>query len=158
MASIDFPPAPTPNQQYISPAGTVYQWDGVAWTIADMLASPLVTVNGFLFQVRTLLQDTDNTSGNYRYTDSSLVADLNQAMMDAYRMRPDLFLLSRFTIPVFSATALADTIEIETQYIPALVYYVVGLAQARDDEQNQDARAMGFLKVFQQTLINGGIA
>jgi hypothetical protein len=156
MASIDFPPAPALNQQYISPLGTVYQWDGSAWIVADMLSSPFATLNGFLFQVRTLLQDTD--SAGYRYTTESLVADLNQAMMDAYRMRPDLFLQTGFILPVYSATALADTIEIETQYVPAFVYYVVGLVQARDDEQNQDVRAGTFLKVFQQNLITGGIA
>lgn len=156
MATLDFPVSPSTGDQYIGPTGVVYQWDGGAWIVVDMLASPFATVNGFLFQVRTLLQDTD--ASGYRYTNESIVADLNQAMMDAYRMRPDLFLQTGFRVPVYSATSMGDTIEIETQYVPALVYYVVGLVQARDDEQNQDARAMGFLKVFQQTLINGGLA
>jgi hypothetical protein len=122
-----------------------------------MAVPSISTLGGLLAQVRTLLQDTDAVGG-YRYSDLSIVTNLNQSMMDAYRIRPDLFLATSFVIPAFD-TALPNTlITIEPQYLPAFVYYVTGLTQARDDEQNQDARAMGFLKIFQQTIVNGGIA
>lgn len=122
-----------------------------------MAVPNISTLGGLLAQVRTLLQDTDAVGG-YRYSDESIVTNINQSMMDAYRMRPDLFLTNGFVIPAFD-TALPNTaITIEPQYLPAFVYYVTGLTQARDDEQNQDARAMGFLKIFQQTIVNGGLA
>jgi hypothetical protein len=58
-------------------------------------------------------------------------------------------------IPVFDTANLDVQIGIEPQYMPAIVYYVVGLTQARDDEQNQDSRATGFLKVFQSAIVTG---
>jgi hypothetical protein len=79
-------------------------------------------------------------------------------MLDAYRIRPDLFLANRFIIPQYSIDFPDQPIVIEQQYIPTFIYYAVGLTQARDDEQTQDARAGTFLRVFQQTLVNGGIA
>jgi hypothetical protein len=122
-----------------------------------MAVPNISTLGGLLAQVRTLLQDTDAVGG-YRYSDESIVTNINQSMMDAYRMRPDLFLATGFVIPAFDTTLPNTAITIEPQYLPAFVYYVTGLTQARDDEQNQDARAMGFLKIFQQTIVNGGIA
>ena len=157
---IDFPADPIVGQLFAAPNGFVYRWNGAAWTTGffDNPVQDPTVLGGFLWQVRTLLQDTDLSSGAYRYPTDGLVTNLNQAMMDLYRIRPDLFLALSFQIPVFNTSEMATAIGIEMQYIPSLIYYVVGLTQARDDEQNQDARAMGFLKVFQTTIVNGGLA
>jgi hypothetical protein len=74
-------------------------------------------------------------------------------MADMYRIRPDIFLENGFKIPTFSSAQPDVVIGIEEQYIPPLVYYAVGLTQARDDEQTQDSRAMAFMKTFQTTLL-----
>ena len=160
MAEINFPSSPTTGQLFTAPTGVQYVFDGLTWTIGfyDSANQTLNNIGSLINQVRTLLQDTDNEAGQYRYSTDSIIANFNQAMMDMYRMRPDLFLVNGFVIPIFSVEYPQASVVIEPQYIPALIYYVVGLTQARDDEQNQDARAMGFLKVFQQTIVNGGLA
>lgn len=153
---MDFPSGPVVGQDYTAPSGVVYTWNGYGWIIGyyDSETQDLRTAAGLIDQVRTLLQDTDNSSGAYRYSTDSIVAALNQGMTDLYRIRPDLFLELHFQIPVFNVGSLALPIGIEQQYIPPLIYYVVGLVQARDDEQNQDSRAMVFLKTFTQSVLS----
>jgi hypothetical protein len=159
MPDIDFPPNPTTGQLFTAPTGVAYQWNGYAWIVGyyDSSSQGLTVVGDIINQVRTLLQDTDNTaSSGYRYSTDSLVSCLNQCMIDLFRLRPDLFLEQSFIIPTFNSGALGQALGIEQQYIPPLVYYVVGLAQARDDEQNQDSRAMVFLKTFSQSVLSVG--
>ena len=155
MAEMDFPPFPTLGQKYTAPSGIVYEWDGYGWIIGfyDTASEELSTIGDVLSQIRTLLQDTDNSaSSGYRYSTDSILMNLNQGMTDMYRIRPDIFLELKFKIPVFNSGQLDAVIGIEEQYVPSLVYYAVGLTQARDDEQTQDSRAMAFLKSFQSIL------
>jgi len=156
MAEMDFPPLPVVGQKYTAPSGIVYEWDGYGWVVGfyDTASETLTTIGDLVSQIRTLLQDVDNsaTSG-YRYSTDSIIMNLNQGMTDMYRIRPDIFLENHFQIPVFSSGQLDAEVGIEEQYIPPLVYYAVGLTQARDDEQTQDSRAMSFMKTFQSTLL-----
>lgn len=151
---MDFPASPTVGQTYTAPSGVVYSWDGYGWTVGfyDSGTQELDSVGDIVDQVRTLLQDTDNSSGQYRYSTDSIVTNLNQGIMDMFRIRPDLFLEQKFTIPKFNVGGLDQVPGIEEQYLPPLIYYIVGLTQLRDDEQNQDARAAGFLKQFIASL------
>ena len=48
-----------------------------------------------LAQIRTTLQDTDVTSGTYRYSTDSIVANINMGMIEMYRFRPDIFLANK---------------------------------------------------------------
>jgi hypothetical protein len=155
---MDFPIAPIVGQKYTAPSGVVYAWDGYGWTVGfyDSGTQEMSVVGDVLDQVRTLLQDVDNSSGQYRYSTDSIITALNQGMLDLFRIRPDLFLESKFKVPVFSVGALNALFGIEEQYVPPLVYYVVGLVQVRDDEQNQDQRAMAFLKTFTQAVLTVG--
>jgi hypothetical protein len=143
---INFPPNPTVGQRYTAPSGVVYTFDGFGWTVGyfDSATQELTSVGNVLGQVRTLLQDVDVMSGQYRYSTDSIITNLNQAMTDLYRMRPDLFLELGFGI--------------EEQYVSPLIMYVVGLTQARDDEQTQDARAGVFLQTFQKQVLTPGLA
>jgi len=153
---MDFPAAPSVGQKYTAPSGIVYQFDGFGWVIGfyDAPTQQLGTVGDFLDQVRILLQDTDNTAtSGYRYTNNSIVLCLNQGMLDLYRMRPDIFLANKFVVPVFSTSDLAALMLIEQQYVSPLIFYVVGLVQARDDEQTQDARAAAFLQTFKGAVL-----
>ena len=105
MAEMDFPPVPTLGQKYTAPSGIVYEWDGYGWVIGyyDAATQQLQSVGDFLDQVRILLQDTDNTSGQYRYTTESIILCLNQGMIDLYRMRPDIFVPLKFVIPFYNS-------------------------------------------------------
>lgn len=160
MAELDFPSGPIVGQRYTAPSGIVYEWDGYAWTVGfyDSSTQLLDNVGSLVEQVRTLLQDTDNSSGQYRYSTDSIIVALNQCYMELFRIRPDLFIENSFKVPKFSVGGFDAPLVIEEQYIPPVIYYVVGMIQVRDDEQNQDGRALTFLKVFQNAVVNGGLA
>lgn len=159
VTPLDFPPNPTVGQKFTAQNNVVYIFDGVAWTIGyyDSSTQTLVVVGDLINQVRTLLQDTDATSGQYRYSTDSIVTNLNQCMGDLFRLRPDLFLEMGFQIPVFSVNSLNDPLGVEVQYHSPLIFYVVGLTQARDDEQTQDARAGVFLQTFTKQILTAAV-
>ena len=97
--------------------------------------------------VRVLLQDTIEP---FRYPTADLISILNVALLDARRLRPDLFLYSSTDVPFYSATS--ETIDIDQQYRMALVFFIAGHAQLRDEEDVQDTRAAAFLQKFTQML------
>ena len=156
MAEMDFPPGPVLGQKYTAPSGIVYEWDGYGWVIGfyDSASQELSTVGDVIDQIRILLQDVDNTSSaGYRYSTDSIMLSLNQGVTDLYRMRPDIFLALKFVIPTYNSAQLDALFGIEEQYVSPLVFYTVGLVQARDDEQTQDQRAASFLQTFKGAVL-----
>ena len=155
MADMDFPANPMIGQKYTNSIGVVYEWNGTAWLIGfyDSSTETFATVGDLLDQIRTLLMDTDVSSGQYRYSSDSIVANINMGMIEMYRIRPDIFLENNFQIPVFNNADLSQPLVIEQQFVPSLVYYAVGLTQLRDDEETQDARASSFLGKFSSMLV-----
>lgn len=115
----------------------------------------LATVADYIAQARVLLQDTVEP---YRYSNADVVAALNMCLIEARRMRPDLFLAVSFVVPTYSSASTATAVVIDDQYRMALLYYVVGMIQLRDDEGSSDTRATVFLKTFmgQMTTPVGG--
>lgn len=152
MASeMDFPANPTVGQGYVNSFGVMYVWNGVAWVIGVSAADQsFSTIDDIMGQIRTLLQDTDPTI--YRYSDQSLVQNINMCLWEMYRMRPDIFLSVGFVVPQFLYGDTAVPWPLEPQWVPPLVYYVVGLTQLRDDEATQDQRAAQFLTKFTSTM------
>ena len=112
----------------------------------------LATVGDYLKETRRLLQD-ENVP--YRYPTQDLVDALNIALLEAMRLRADLF-LPAFQIPYFDSTsASVDTqpVPFEDMYRQSLVYYMVGRAQLRDDEATVDSRAAALLTKFTGQLL-----
>ena len=114
----------------------------------------LETVGQYIEESRRLLQDEIEP---YRYPDDDLVDALNICLLEARRLRADLFLPS-FTIPWFDpaaaiATTKAKAVPFEPMYRPAIVYYMVGHAQLRDDEGTTDQRASALLLKFTSQLL-----
>jgi hypothetical protein len=153
---MDFPSGPSIGQDYTAPSGTVYTWDGYGWIIGyyDTSTEAFQELGDLLSMIRTLLQDTDTSGGEYRYSTDSLVANINMGLMEMYRIRPDIFLELQFKVPIYNDAELGAPITIEPQFTPALVYYAVGLAQLRDDEPTQDTRASQFLGKFTSMLVS----
>jgi len=108
---------------------------------------PLDTVNDVVKAARIELQDTMEP---YRYSDDELVSHLNMAMLEARRLRPDLFLGSMFT---YTTLAAGNPFNFEPMYRPAVVYYVSGRAYLRDDENTTDARATVLLNKFTAQML-----
>jgi hypothetical protein len=112
----------------------------------------LETVSDYAVEARRLLQDTVQP---YRYSDTNLVSALNMGLLEARRLRPDLFLNSglRSAVPAFGSPIVSANVPIDPQYRAALVYYIVGQTQLMDEETTQDARASVFLNKFVSQLL-----
>ena len=110
----------------------------------------LGTVADYVAQARIPLQDQVEP---FRYATDDLVQALNMSVMQARRIRPDLFLKTFSSLPSFSA---ADTtpVEVDPQYRVAFLYFIVGHAQLRDEEDTQDARAAAFINKFVSQLVS----
>ena len=115
------------------------------WTISDALT-----------QAREIVQDVDGD----RHTDAKLVGYLNNAMADARRIRPDLFLpnVSTGTTPFYTVADLATppAFRIEDIYFTAVVEYIAGFVGLGDDEFAQDNRAGTLLLRYAQKLTAKG--
>jgi hypothetical protein len=111
----------------------------------------LSTVGDYIAEARTLLQDTVSP---YRYSDVEMVRALNIGLMEARRLRGDLF-LPLFEVPVLNegTPEPATAITFDPMYRSALCYYVVGRMQLRDDENTTDSRAAALLAKFTQQLL-----
>jgi Asp-tRNA(Asn)/Glu-tRNA(Gln) amidotransferase C subunit len=116
-----------------------------------MKVATLATVQDFITSARRLLQDTVVP---YRYADADMIEALNLAILEARRIRPDLFLANFDALP--SYTAVGDTVDIEPMFRPAFVYSIVGRMELRDDEAASDTRAGQFLNKFIGQLLAAG--
>lgn len=115
-----------------------------------MAASGLNTVADYIALARVLLKDT--VASPYRYSDDELVTSLNAAFPEAKLVRPDLFLTT--TLQTFTTNDTTPVV-FDPMYRMALVYFIVGFAQLRDDEEVQDQRAAAFITMFNQKLSRG---
>jgi hypothetical protein len=109
----------------------------------------LDTVGKIIGYARTLLQDTYEPA--YRYPTADLIDALNAGLLDARRLRPDLFLYTPTNVPFY--TTPDEVIDLDQQYRLALVYFILGTAQFRDEEDVTDARAGLFMLKFTSMLI-----
>jgi len=116
----------------------------------------LSTISDYVTAARTELQDT---IAPYRYDDASMLTAFNMTLLEARRLRPDLFvwnLAVRGQVPSFQAVD--DTpLRMEPQFRQALVYGLCGQAMARDQEDYQDARVASFMRWFATGLTGKAI-
>lgn len=110
----------------------------------------LDTVSNYISRARVLLQDG---TAPFRYADSELIDALNSCMMDTRRLRPDLFLPAFNTLPFFVAND-TTAVAIDPMYRMAVLYYVCGQAQIRDEENTQDPRAAEFISLWRGILLS----
>src|SRR3954471_20234440 len=106
------------------------------------LQAPLNSVASIIADVRTLLLDKVQP---YRYEDTELLNALNTSLLEARRLRADLF-VTRWgnRVPFYGAVS-GEPFCVEDQFRLAFVYGVAAHALLRDDEDIQDTRANGFL-------------
>jgi hypothetical protein len=112
----------------------------------------LDTVGQYLTEARRLLQDENDP---FRYPDADLVDALNIGLLEARRLRADLF-LPLFDIPYVDSAGTIDVatpVTFEPMYRQSLVYYMVGRMQLRDDEGTTDQRAGALLTKFTSQLL-----
>lgn len=112
--------------------------------------APLNSVQSYIDDVRTLLLDKVQP---FRYTDDELMTAFNTALLEARRLRADLF-VTRWgsRVPYYAAPS-GEEVCIEPQFRLGFVFGVCAHALLRDDEDIQDVRANGFLSRFYDMLI-----
>lgn len=113
----------------------------------------LDTVQDYVTEARVLLLDQNVP---YRYADSDLVSGLNIAVLEARRLRPEIFQgYFKTTLPSFTAASMStQQVPVDAQYRAAFLYYICGHAQLRDEENTQDGRAAAFLNKFTSQLLS----
>ena len=117
----------------------------------------LATVVDYVNDARTLLQDKVIP---YRYDDPSLLIALNITMLEARRLRADLFVFNLETRGQAQAfTEVDDTyVAIESPFRLAILHGLCAHALKRDQEDVQDIRATTFLGMFNAGLIGRSLA
>lgn len=112
----------------------------------------LDTVGQYITEARRLLQDQNVP---YRYPDADLVDAINIGMQEARRLRADLFIPQSFEVPWTDPTSSYTAVQVplDVMYRSALVYYMCGRAQLRDDEATTDARSAAFMQKFVQQML-----
>lgn len=112
------------------------------------------TVGQVVDAARALVQDT---KAPYRYATDDLAGYVSEAMTEARRARPDLFLTTlRDPLPTYTAFDLAAVIPMPDSYFSQVVNYVVGRADLREDAFAQDGRAITLIQAFGVSLTGGG--
>lgn len=123
------------------------------------------TIAEAVLQIRQVVQDS--REGSYRHDDDKIISYFNNAVADARRLRPDLFLVPSITpiqgslwaqIPTFTADDISagTVIPIPDMYFSPLVDYVAGTLGMEDDEFAVDGRAVALLNRFTQKLTAKG--
>jgi hypothetical protein len=116
----------------------------------------LNTVADYVKDARTLLQDV---VPGYRYDDTSLLTALNLTLLEAKRLRSDLFVFNlgvRGQVQAF--TKVDETyVEMEPPFRLAILHGLIAHALERDQEDYEDARATAFLGMFTAGLVGHGI-
>lgn len=106
-------------------------------------------LSDLIIQVRELLQDQVEP---YRYSDDRLYRTLSSAFVEAYRIRPDIFVDLKFQIPFVVPSNSIDTFPLDQQFYMAFVDFVTSMTEFSDDEWTVDARAMSLLQLFNSRL------
>lgn len=100
--------------------------------------------------VITLARDPLNDAAGDRYTDAQLLAFCRQALNEARRLRPDLF-IGKFSVNL-SALVATDALPIPDEFAQAIADFIAGRAELRDDEHVNSGRAVALAKLFSQAL------
>jgi hypothetical protein len=123
---------------------------------SDREQPTLNTISDYVKDARVLLQDVIPP---YRYEDPSLLTAMNLALLEANRLRSDLFVFNlAVNGQVQSFTRVDDTyVDMEPQFRLALLHGVVAHALERDQEDYQDTRSSAFMGMFTAGLIGHGL-
>ena len=93
------------------------------------------------------LNDDDKT----RYTDDSLGEWANAGIAHALTVRPDLR-FGFYSVLNETELALTDTFPLPYRFLRVVADYVVGRAEAGDDQYATTGRAMAFMQLFEKEV------
>lgn len=103
------------------------------------------TVQNLLDRARLPLND----AGKDRYPDSELLTYAQDAFLQVYRHRPDLFLGLYTSLPAWSSLSTTSVFpNVGDQYMAPIVDYITARAEFKDDEHVVAQRAQAMLAMF----------
>lgn len=116
------------------------------------------TYQDLLTEAREILQDT--VEAQYRSSDVVLIAKLNQALQEVNRLRPDAF-FDTFdgaagtdtVVPEVTEGTLGSNFPIPMLFFTAIVNYIAGSCDLKEDEFATDGRAAALLASFRNMII-----
>lgn len=117
------------------------------------MSSALETINDYINDGRTLLQDTISP---YRYDDPSMIVAMNVTLLEGRRLRPDLFVYNKNCGPTGVQSFIdkdGTKLFMEEQFRLAFLHGMVGHVLERDQEDIQDQRAAAFMAIFTTLLV-----
>jgi hypothetical protein len=106
------------------------------------------TLQVIIDDARVLLNDSDKN----RYADALLLRYANEALGEARRIRPDLF-LGTFS-SALSTYILGDSSPLTLEYEPYIKDYIVARSNSQDDEYSIDGRASAFMQRYKTGLMS----
>ena len=113
------------------------------------------TYQNVIDEARTLTQDTD--ADGYRNTTATYIDQLNRALQELARLRPDAFYDQFATddvvIPEITDGTLSTDFLPPMMFYAAVIAYIVGMIEIIDDEFSVDGRAMAMLGSFKQSVV-----
>ena len=118
-----------------------------------MSNSTLDTITDYINDCRTLLLDSTLP---FRYSDDSLVTAMNVTLLEARRIRADLFVYNKLVtgqkVPYFIGND-GTKLVMEEQFRLAILHGMMAHALMRDQEDIQDERAGAYMKMFNDMLL-----
>jgi hypothetical protein len=112
----------------------------------------MATFQQIIDEARVILNDQVIDSNTVtRYTEAQLLGYIRQAVIEARRVRPDLF-MSNLTA-AFPPFAVTDTVPVPEEYHLCLSDYAAHRAELRDDEFAVDGRASTLFQKFKSGLM-----
>lgn len=115
-----------------------------------MPSPKLLTVGDYVQEARHILMDKREP---YRYGTDVLRRSLSLAILEASRLRPDLFRGRMNDLPSYDTSLDDEVVEMDPQYRMTLVYYIAGNTYIGDEEQSSETRASAFKNKFLAQLI-----
>lgn len=114
------------------------------------------TLGTIVAEARTLLQDEVEVDGTFRYSDDEMFENINGALLEVRAKRPDLFLDMglRAALPTYSAAVdMGTAFPLDESVYTAVLYYVVGRTELREDTFAVDGRATVLMNKFVSQLL-----
>jgi hypothetical protein len=112
------------------------------------------TVGQVISAARGIVQDERPP---FRYSTTALAGYVSEAVAEARRVRPDLFLDTlRDPVPVYTEADLSVVVPLPDFYFPQVVNYVAGRCDLREDTFAQDGRAITLLQAYGMALVGSG--
>lgn len=102
----------------------------------------------------------------YRDADATYIRHINRGLQEIGRIRPDamfsLFSANALNVPVVIASGspagnevlISAEFQLDMQFFPPLVSYVVGMIEIKEDEYSEDSRAVALITAFRNSLLS----